>query len=104
MKAQTASLTLYHFEPGHHREVCIWHDQDHKPEVVGTVPGIFVSQRWVATPDLMAARPPSSLEHNGGEYVNMYWTATTPQELQADFAALGRRLDLVGRMEPMKYI
>ena len=51
MKAKTASLTLYHFEPGHHREVCQWHDRDHKPEVVGTVPNIFVSQRWVAPRD-----------------------------------------------------
>jgi hypothetical protein len=56
MKAQSASLTLYHFEPGHHTEVCMWHDQDHKPEVVGTMPNVFISQRWVAPPELMAAR------------------------------------------------
>ena len=104
MKAKTASLTLYHFEPGHHREVCQWHDRDHKPEVVGTVPNIFVSQRWVAPPDLLAARPQSALEHNGGEYVNLYWSSGTPSELAADFAVLGRRLELVGRMEPMRYI
>jgi hypothetical protein len=104
MKAKTASLTLYHFEPGHHKEVCLWHDQDHKPEVVGTVPNIFISQRWVAPADLMASRPQSSLEHNGGEYVNLYWSSGTPAELAADFNALGRRLELVGRMEPMKYI
>ena len=52
MKARSASLTLYHFEPEHHKEVCMWHDQDHKPEVVGTVPNIFISQRWVAPPEL----------------------------------------------------
>lgn len=104
MKARCASLTLYHFEPGHHREVSTWHDQDHKPEVVGTVPGIFISQRWVAPPALMAVRPPSSLEHNGGEYVNLYWSTGTPDELDADFAVLGRRLELVGRMQPMQYI
>src|SRR5918999_6123660 len=61
MKARSASLTLYHFADGHHREVCIWHDQDHKPEVVATTPGIFISQRWVAPPELMAARSPSTL-------------------------------------------
>jgi hypothetical protein len=104
MKAKTASLTLYHFEPGHHKEVCMWHDRDHKPEVVGTVPNIFISQRWVAPTDLMAVRPPSSLEHNGGEYVNLYWSSGTPAELAADFTVLGRRLELVGRMQPMKYI
>jgi hypothetical protein len=104
MKALSASLTLYHFEPGHHKEVCMWHDQDHKPEVVGTTPNIFISQRWVAPPALMAARPPSSLEHNGGEYVNLYWSTGTPDQLEADFGVLGRRLELVGRMQPMRYI
>jgi hypothetical protein len=104
MKAASASLTLYHFEPGHHREVCVWHDQDHKPEVVATMPHIFISQRWVAPADLMAIRPPSGLEHNGGEYVNLYWSSGTPAELEADFNVLGRRLELLGRMQPMKYI
>jgi hypothetical protein len=104
MKAQCASLTLYHFVEGHHREVCLWHDQDHKPEVVGTVPGIFISQRWVAPAEIKALFPPSTLEYGGGEYVNLYWTASSPDELGADFAALGNRLESVGRMEPMKYI
>jgi len=104
MKARSASLTLYHFEPGHHKEVCTWHDQDHKPEVVGTMPNIFVSQRWVAPTYLMAMRPASTLEHNGGEYVNLYWSSGTPDEMHADFGVLGRRLELVGRMQPMRYI
>jgi hypothetical protein len=104
MKANSASLTLYHFEPGHHREVCVWHDQDHKPEVVGTVPHIFVSQRWVATPELISEQPPSQLEHHGGEYVNLYWSSGTPNELESNFAVLGRRLELLGRMQPMQYI
>jgi hypothetical protein len=104
MKAHSASLTLYHFEPGHHREVCMWHDQDHKPEVLGAVPNIFVSQRWVAPPPLMDARPPSRLEHNGGEHVNLYWSSGTPDELETEFDVLGRRLELVGRMQPMRYI
>ncbi len=104
MKANSASLTLYHFEPGHHREVCTWHDQDHKPEVVGSVPHIFISQRWVATPDLIAEQPPSQLEHHGGEYVNLYWSSGTPDELESNFAVLRRRLEPLGRMQPMRYI
>jgi hypothetical protein len=104
MKARSASLTLYHFEAGHHRQVCMWHDQDHKPEVVGTVPHIFISQRWVATPELMAEQPPSQLEHHGGEYVNLYWSSGTPSELESNFALLGQRLTLLGRMQPMQYI
>jgi hypothetical protein len=104
VKAQCASMTLYHFETGHHREVCIWHDQDHKPEVVGTTPGIFISQRWVAPPDLKSLWPASSLDHGGGEYVNLYWTTTTPEQLEKDFQLLGNRLEAVGRMQPMRYI
>jgi hypothetical protein len=41
----------------------------------------LTSQRWVAPPDLMATRPPSSLEHNGGEYLNLYWSSGTPDEM-----------------------
>jgi hypothetical protein len=104
MKAKCASLTLYHFAHGHHREVCVWHDQDHKPEVVGTVPGIFISQRWVAPPEMKELWPASSLNAGGGEYVNLYWTTTTPDELDTDFQVLGRRLESVGRMEPMRHI
>src|SRR5207302_5138949 len=104
MKAKSASLTLYHFEPGHHREICMWHDQDHKPEVVGTMPHVFISQRWVAPPDLVALRTTSSLEHQGGQYVNLYWSAGSPEAMQADFSFLGRQLEMLGRRQPMQYI
>src|SRR5690554_2876670 len=95
---------MYHFQPGHHREVCMWHDADHKPEVVGTMPHVFISQRWVATPDLIALRPPTDLPHQGGEYVNLYWSSGTPEEMSRDFDALGNRLTAAGRMQPMQYI
>lgn len=104
VKAGTISLGLWHLEPGHHREVCRWHDADHKPEVLGTTPNVFISQRWVATPAMVAARPAGRLADGGGEYVNLYWTTGTPDELGRDFQALGARLTEVGRMEPNKYI
>ncbi len=104
MKAGTVSLGLWHIEPGHHREVCQWHDSDHKPEVLGTTPNVFVSQRWVASPAMVAARSTTSLPDGGGEYVNLYWTSGTPDELGRDFEELGARLAAVGRMEPNKYI
>lgn len=104
MKAGTISLGLWHIERGRHREVCQWNDADHKPEVLGTTPNVFVSQRWVATPAMIAARPSGRLTDGGGEYVNLYWTTGTPDELGRDFQALGARLTEVGRMEPNKYI
>jgi hypothetical protein len=104
MKAGTVSLGLWHLEPGHHKEVCQWHDADHKPEVLGTTPHVFISQRWVASPAMVDKRSAARLPHGGGEYVNLYWTTGTPDELGRDFEALGARLTAVGRMEPNKYI
>jgi hypothetical protein len=104
MKAGTISLGLWHIEPGRHRQVCQWHDADHKPEVLGTTPNVFISQRWVASPAMVAARPASTLPHGGGEYVNLYWTTGTPEQLGQDFRALGARLTEAGRMEPNNYI
>jgi hypothetical protein len=104
MKAGTISLGLWHMEPGHHREVCRWHDSDHKPEVLGTTPHVFVSQRWVATQAMVDVRSAAHLPHGGGEYINLYWTTGAPDELGRDFNALGKRLTAVGRMEPEKYI
>ncbi len=104
MKAGTISLGLWHIEPGHHREVCQWHDADHKPEVLGTTPNVFISQRWVATPSMVAARTGGQLPDGGGEYVNLYWTSGSPEQLGRDFQELGARLTEIGRMEPNKYI
>jgi hypothetical protein len=104
MKAGTISLGLWHIEPGHHREVCQWHDVDHKPEVLGTTPNVFISQRWVAPPAMVAARSRSRLQFGGGEYVNLYWTTGTPEQLGKDFRELGARMTELGRMEPNKYI
>ncbi|HUZ19202.1 MAG TPA: hypothetical protein VMU75_01340 [Acidimicrobiales bacterium] len=104
MKARSASVSLYHMAPGHHRETCIWHDADHKAEVLGSVPNVFVSQRWVTPPGWMAVRPPTDLLEGGGEYVNIYWSSGTPEELSADFERLGADLTLVGRMDAVKYM
>jgi hypothetical protein len=104
MKAKSASLNLFHLEQGHHQEVCRWHDEDHRPEVLGSAPDIFISQRWVAPPAFAAARPSGSLEYNGGEYVNLYWSAGEPAEIDAGFAMLRRRLVPAGRMSLMRYI
>lgn len=104
LKAGSVSLVLYHFQPGHHHEVNAWHDADHRPEVLGTIPHIYHSQRWVAPAAYVAARPPTRLPHGGGEYANMYWSVGRPEQVLADFEALGARLTLNGRMQPMQHI
>jgi hypothetical protein len=103
-KAQRASVTLYHMDPGHHREASIWHDADHKAEVIASVPHVFISQRWVTPPSWMALRPPSKLPEGGGEYVNVYWSSGTAEALSEDFNRLGTDLGAVGRMDTVRYM
>ena len=103
-KAQSASVTLYHMDPGHHREASVWHDADHKAEVIASVPHVFVSQRWVTPPSWMALRPPSELPEGGGEYVNVYWSSGTAEALSEDFNRLGADLGAVGRMDTVRYM
>ncbi len=100
MKLNVGALTLYHIADGHHRETARWHDADHKAEVIATVPGIFLSQRWVTPPGWLSLRPASPLAHGGGEYVNLYWSSGSDAELSRDFADLGARMSAVGRMRP----
>lgn len=104
LKAKSASLSLYHMDPGHHREASRWHDADHKAEVIGSAADIFISQRWVTPPDWIDLRPKSDLPEGGGEYVNLYWSAATPDELSATFQALGTDLASVGRMDTVRYM
>lgn len=98
MKLNVGALSMYHIADGHHRETVRWHDADHKAEVIATVPGIFLSQRWVTPPGWLGLRPASPLAHGGGEYVNLYWSSGTDAELTRDFADLGARMSAVGRM------
>lgn len=101
MKANGAGFGLVHIEEGHHRATCEWHDNDHKAEVVGSIPGVYSTQRWVTPPEWMKLRAPNDLPFAGGEYINMYWTAETGEELSARFGKLGRELEAAGRMGPM---
>lgn len=103
-KARSASVTLYHMDPGHHREASVWHDADHKAEVIASVPGVFISQRWVTPPAWIPLRPHSDLPDGGGEYVNVYWCTNTADELSADFGRLGSSLGGVGRMDTVRYM
>jgi hypothetical protein len=99
-KVASGSLTLYHVEQGRHRDVLRWWDDDHKPEVLGTLPNVFLSQRWVAPPEWVALRPVTELPYRGGEYANLYWSSGSVAELERDFTELGTRLARLGRSGP----
>jgi hypothetical protein len=104
MKGRTLALDLMHVQAGHHREFNFWHDYDHQPEVIGTVPDVFIAQFWVAPPSYVAARPRTSLEFDGGEYLNMYWSQGSPEALVSNFYLKGKELRPEGRMVPAQYM
>ncbi len=104
MKAQSALLSLYHIESGRHREATMWHDADHKAEVIGSMATVFISQRWVIPPEWLPYRFGPTLAGNGGEYVNLYWSTSRPEALQRDFTAFGQQMTAAGRMKTVQYM
>jgi hypothetical protein len=104
MKAESALLSLYHIEPGRHREATMWHDADHKAEVIGSLATVFISQRWVTPPEWRPYTFASALPDGGGEYINLYWSSEGPDDLQRDFSEFGRQMTAAGRMKPVQYM
>src|SRR5579871_2987891 len=104
MRAKSARLSTCHVEPGHHLEFNQWHDFDHRPEIHGNTPSTYFSMRWVAPPDYVAARPPTDLPHNGGEYFYMYLSEDTPEHWNADVGSLSNKLNFNGREVPLRYL
>jgi hypothetical protein len=81
MKAKSATVMLLYYEPGTHEEVTRWHEEIHRPEMHGTIPHIYHSEDWLSPVEYMALRPPTDLPRNGGEYLCLYWSQGTAQEL-----------------------
>jgi hypothetical protein len=104
MKARTMALDLMHLKTGHHREFNVWHDYDHQPEVLATVPDVFSAQFWVAPKAYVDARPTTALPFRGGEYVNIYWSQGSPEELINYFYLKGKELRPRARMTAAAYM
>lgn len=81
MKAKSATVMLLYYEPGTHEEVTRWHEEIHRPEMHGTIPGIYHSEDWVSPVEYMALRPSTTLPRNGGEYLCFYWSEGTARAL-----------------------
>jgi hypothetical protein len=81
MKAKSATVMLLYYEPGTHEEVTRWHEEIHRPEMHGTIPNIYHSEDWLSPVEYMALRPPTELPRRGGEYLCLYWSQGTAEEL-----------------------
>ena len=90
MKVKCATVLLFHYLDGQHREVARWHNEVHRPETHGAVPNIYYSQDWVAPAKYVDARPPTDLNFRGGEYASLYWSQGTREELARDQPAIAQ--------------
>lgn len=93
MKAKSATLMLLWYKPGEHEEVTRWHEEVHRPEMHGGIPDIYHSEDWVAPLDYMQARPPSEIPKQGGEYLCIYLSQGTAEDLYEGvqkYSAAGR--------------
>jgi hypothetical protein len=84
LKVQSGSAVMFHYLPGQHQHVVEWHNEIHRPEIHGAVPHVFYSQDFVAPPDYVAAREHADLPMAGGEYLSLYWSEGSLEELGED--------------------
>jgi hypothetical protein len=75
---------MFHYLPGEHRHVAEWHNEIHRPEIHGAVPHVFYSQDFVAPPAYVAARQHADLPMAGGEYLSLYWSEGSLEQLGED--------------------
>jgi hypothetical protein len=79
-----------------HRAYNEWHQLDHLPEQY-QLPGIVHGERWVASPDCVAARLVDDEVLGRAQYVTLYLMAEPVEPMIDDFGALGAQLREIGR-------
>ena len=80
-----------------HAEYNWWHSSDHIPENLG-VPGVEYGTRYVATPDLIAARPSCDPSMAGVQYLVSYFHGgDNVDQTIHDFHQRGNQLRAIGR-------
>ena len=103
MKAKSALAAFLTCPPDRHRDFNVWHDEDHRPENHGQIEHVYHSVRYVAEPEHIAAQQvlDGGLVERGGEYLAMYWSTATPEQLLYDMTVVREQLRLLGRCEPI---
>ena len=82
--------------PSAHRSYNEWHQLDHLPEQY-TLPGIAHGERWVASPDCVAARIVDDDLLGRAQYVTLYLMGEPIEPTIDAFGALGKELRDLGR-------
>lgn len=89
-------------DDGHHQDYNRWHQLDHRPENLA-LPGVIWGERWVLSPDCVAAgierMPPIDAMH----YVNLYWFDDPVEENFREWQGLAERSFQWGRRPDLHY-
>lgn len=107
----TGSRAFFSFpsvtDADHHADYNAWHQLDHRPENLA-LPGVLHGDRWVRTPDCVAASTLSDPRLATSQYVAMYWFAEPVSASVAAWKELGdttlqqgRRPDLLWTTRPL---
>ena len=89
---QTATRAFFSFpridNPARHREYNAWHQLDHRPENLA-LPGVVHGDRWVRSPDCVAAGSAPDPLLGSAHYAAMYWFAEPAAVSIAEWIELG---------------
>lgn len=88
----TATRAFFSFprvdDPTRHRDYNAWHQLDHLPENLA-LPGVVHGQRWVRSPDCVAAGSAPDPLLGSAQYLAMYWFAEPADASIAAWRELG---------------
>src|SRR6185437_10997403 len=83
-------------DPARHRDYNQWHQLDHRPENL-LLDGVRWGERWVRTPDCIAASQVTDDRLADVHYVNLYWFATPADRSIVEWQELAERSFQWGR-------
>src|SRR5579862_6444048 len=77
-------------DPTKHRAYNEWHQLDHRPENLA-LPGVLYGERWVRSPECIAASSAADERFDTFHYLNMYWLREPIEESRKAWQDLGSR-------------
>jgi hypothetical protein len=87
---------------GHHQDYNRWHQLDHRPENLA-LPGVIWGERWVLSPDCVAAGVERLAPVDDMHYVNLYWFRDPVEQSFREWQALAERSFQWGRRPDLHY-
>jgi hypothetical protein len=90
-------------DPSLHRAYNEWHHLDHRPENL-FLPGVIWGERWVRTPDCIAASTATDPRFEAFHYVNLYWFRQPVEQHVKEWQDLGARSFQWGRRPELGFV